>query len=373
MLLEHPSPLQEVNLPRGKTSTTAKLHQKAAASAEDTLTRKGITTATAPGRCGIIGNPSDMYGGCVMSVTTRERARCELAPADELTLISRDFGDRAVIPSREDLALKRDNLDIARAALIYFEIDPARARFSLTISSEIPIQAGLAGSTALVVAVLGALNHRFGWEFHPWAMAETARKIEFGIIGILCGLQDQHMSVFGGMNFMDFAGKELLEQREDEPLATIEPLSYLRASWHGNLLLAHTGVRHDSGVVHKTPRQRWLEGDSIVIDAYRRIAELARLGKRAWLDEDWPRLGDLMNENHRLVAHLGGSGPANERLIEAARGAGAHGAKLAGAGGGGTIIALTDDPARVGNALREAGADSIMTPEPLPGLTIEED
>ena len=77
-----------------------------------------------------------------------------------------------------------------------------------------------------------------------------------------------------------------------------------------------------------------------------------------------------MNENHALTAELGGSGPANETLIAAARNAGAYGAKLAGAGGGGTIIALTDQPERVGAALMEAGAERLLTPRPVPGLTV---
>ena len=49
------------------------------------------------------------------------------------------------------------------------------------------------------------------------------RRIEARIMGVTCGFQDQHMAVFGGLNYMDFAGKETLLQKEDEPLATIEP------------------------------------------------------------------------------------------------------------------------------------------------------
>jgi len=328
-----------------------------------------VIIATAPGRCGIVGNPTDIYGGSVISISTRERARCVLAPAGRLEISS--SGESAVVRSRDDLALRGDRLDIARAALIFFEIDPARADFSLSLCTEIAMQAGMAGSTALVVAVVGALNRRFGWNLHPWAIAETARKIESCVMGVVCGLQDQHMAVFGGLNYMDFAGKERLEQRDDEPLATIEPLqSYAPPV---PLLAAHTGIPHHSGSVHRSPRERWLAGEPLVVETYRRIAELARLGKRALLAGDWPALGALMNENHALVAHLGGSGPANDRLIDAARAAGAWGAKLAGAGGGGTILALTDDPDYVGRAVLEAGADSLFVPEPSPGLTVVEE
>lgn len=103
---------------------------------------------------------------------------------------------------------------------------------------------------------------------------------------------------------------------------------------------------------------------------YTEIAALARRGKRALVEEDWITLGALMNENHRLVAELGGSGPENERLIAAARDAGAWGAKLAGAGGGGTIIVLTEDPEKMGAALIASGAECLLTPQPQPGLTV---
>lgn len=325
--------------------------------------------ATAPGRCGIVGNPSDMYGGSVLSISTTQRARCEIKPSEELTIRSSD--ESAVISGPDDLVLRGDRLDIARAVLRWFDIDAARFRFSIQLSTDIPMQAGMAGSTALVVAAVGALARHLGMRLNPWAIAETARKIEFREMSVLCGLQDQHMAVFGGLNFMDFTGKEALEQRDDEPLATIEPLAP-HTSFTGRLLLAHTGIRHHSGTVHKSPRQRWLEGDPQVIKTYCRLAELARRAKRAWIEEDWIAVGALMNENHYLVSELGGSGPENDHLIHAARSAGALGAKLAGAGGGGTIICLVDNADHVREALLEAGADSIMRPEPGPGLTVSD-
>jgi galactokinase/mevalonate kinase-like predicted kinase len=327
-----------------------------------------MISASAPGRCGIVGNPSDMYGGSVISVSTIERARCVLEPSDALYAAS--SGQDAVFASAGDLALQGDNLDVVRAALGFLRIDPSAAGFSVNLTTEIPVQAGLAGSTALLVALVGALNQHFDWRLHPWAVAETARKVEARTMGIVCGLQDQHMAVFGGLNYMDFAGKELLEQRDDEPLATVEPLAPFAPEVP--LLAAHTGIRHHSGTVHRSPRERWLAGEPLVRDAYRRIAEIARLGKRPLLAADWPALGALMDENHAIVSRLGGSGPANDRLIEAARAAGAYGAKLAGAGGGGTVLVLTDRPDLMRAALLEAGADSIMVPAPSPGLTVEE-
>ena len=66
-------------------------------------------------------------------------------------------------------------------------------------------------------------------------------------------------------------------------------------------------------------------------------------------------LGELLTENHRLLAQIGVSTPNLDRLVGFARKAGAHGAKLAGAGGGGVVLALVDDPALLLNAAGKAG------------------
>ena len=326
--------------------------------------------ATAPGRCGLIGTPTDMYGGSVISCTTRERAQCRLDPDISIAGITlNNDGESASLLSCADLTLRGDKLDIARAALTFFALDPVRHAFSLSLSTAIPMRAGLSGSTALLAAIVGVLSAYEKQEATPYALAETTRKIEARLMGVVCGFQDQHMAVFGGLNFMDFAGKESLEQREDEPLATIEPLAALIPA--PPLLLAHTGVQHHSGSVHRSPRERWMAGEPLVRDPlFASPPSPVRANALCW-NGTGDTLGELMNENHRIVANLGGSGPDNDRLIEAARKAGAWGAKLAGAGGGGTILALTDDPKRVGAALMAAGAERLLVPSPQPGLQIE--
>jgi mevalonate kinase len=78
-----------------------------------------------------------------------------------------------------------------------------------------------------------------------------------------------------------------------------------------------------------------------------------------------------MNENHDIQRALGGSGPENERLIGAALDAGAYGAKLAGAGQGGTIIALHPEPESLAPALAKAGTRRFLRPEPSEGVRLE--
>jgi galactokinase/mevalonate kinase-like predicted kinase len=326
--------------------------------------------ATAPGRCGLVGNPTDMYGGSVLSCSTRERASCTLEPGGDALTITVS-GHSQALRSQQDLALQPgDFLNVARAALSALGVDPAQAApFRLQAETEIPMQAGLAGSTAILACIIGCLLAHGGQTLNPYETAELVRATEYDVLGIVCGFQDHSMAVFGGLNFMDFRGKRSDQSPNGEtPLATIEPLSGLV----GDLpfVLAHTGVRHHSGGVHTTPRERWLRGEPAAVDGYEEVARLARIAKRALLSEDWDALARAMTRNHAVVRYLGGSGEANEHLIDAALGGGALAAKLAGAGGGGTILALTLDPDRTVAALQAAGAEAILYPKPGPGLTV---
>ena len=110
--------------------------------------------ASAPGRCGIIGNPTDGYGGCVISCSLRERARVVLTtPADELSVTA--LGRTATFRDRSDCHLKDDYFDFLRAILSFlrrFDL-----RFRMEVSTEVPVNAGLAGSTAVLVSALVAV------------------------------------------------------------------------------------------------------------------------------------------------------------------------------------------------------------------------
>lgn len=331
--------------------------------------RERRLVCSAPGRAGIIGNPTDMYGGSVLSCSVGMRARVTVTSARHLVL---ETGDQeCVIASRDDLRPRGDRFDVARAVLDYLHLPPLACRVSY--ESEIPLRSGMAGSTALGVALLQAF---LAWQGHypnRYQLAERSRYIELNYLKVVCGYQDAYMCTFGGLNYLDFRGKQFYRQAEAELFATVEPL----AEYITDLpfVLGFTGVQHASSAVHKPIRERWLEEEAVVVEGYRRMTEIARMGKKAILLGDWPLLGQLMNENHAIQRDFGGSGESNERLLAAALDAGALGAKLAGAGDGGTIIALWPwpDAAPLEDALRAAGASAIYRPEAAPGATIERD
>jgi galactokinase/mevalonate kinase-like predicted kinase len=323
---------------------------------------------TAPARANLIGNPSDLYGGAVLGCAVAVHARVSIESAATLSIES--GRDAAEIRSRADLALRGDLLDVARVALAErAESEWPRAR--IRYATEIPFGSGLAGSTALLAALLGGVAAWNGETPSPYDLAEQSRRTERELLGVACGWVDHYLCSFGGLRYVDLRGKESDPARPGEPYATVEDLAP-----HVPVLpfvLAFTGVSHHSGSVHAPIRARWERGDLDVVRGYERVAAIAREGKSALLRADWPRLGKLMDENHAIQRDFGGSGESNERLLKAAKDAGALGAKLAGAGGGGTIIALwpASDAAPLEAVLRAAGATALFRPAPVAGVTIE--
>lgn len=337
---------------------------------------ENMVHVSAPGRGGIIGNPSDIYGGSVVSCTIPERA--EVVVCSSPKLIFDVYGQYQVVEDEGGLAFDDDLhfLNVAKAVWRYLcksslakegRIDP-KATFILRAESNIPLKAGCAGSTAVLMCCLAGLLEHFGVQVGVYELAEMARFIERYEMGVHCGYQDQYMVAFGGLNYVDLRGKEDHGTGREEPFATVEPLAE-----HVSVLpfvLANTGVQRSSGVFHAEPRRRWENGDPKRREGFERLGELGRLGKKALLLGDWEWLGELMNQNCELVEDLIGCGECNLRLIAAARRHGAKGAKLSGAGRGGTIIALHEDPEWLGQQLLAEGAERLIRLQPSKGLVV---
>lgn len=335
---------------------------------------------SAPGRCGIVGNPSDMYGGSVISCSTRERARVTVEDADVMEIVVE--GVARVCRDTHDFCQDGGMYDAALSAVEYFELEDARIRIG--ISSDIPVRAGLSGSTAVMTALVAALlewmiSRGFGTEErllrcetvvrNRYLLAETVRHIELYFLKIICGYQDAYMCTFGSLRFLDFNGKEHYLSLEREPLGTVEDLA--GAGPEPPLVLVHTGIQRVSGAVHKPVRDRWMEHDPLVVKGILRLGHIARMAKRALLLGDWDILGEAMTENHEIVRSFGSSSEVNERIIRTALDSGAIAAKLAGAGKGGTIIVLHPEPDRLANAFSEMGIGKILYPSAMDGLRRE--
>ena len=301
--------------------------------------------ASAPGRCGIVGNPSDIYGGVVVSCSAPARATCRLT-----------LGTETLLP---------DDPTLWRAATARFPLEGV----SVEWQSEIPRSSGLAGSTALLAATLACVLAARGEtpELATYTgkckFAELVRDVEFHDAGVQCGFQDAYMSVFGGLQRMDFSGKS---PTEAGPLATIEALVADLP-----FLLVTTGVERLSGSVHGPVIKRWLAGESKIVEAVSEITELGRFGASALQNQNYSELAACMNRNQQVIQAWGGSGEEIDKLVEDCLDAGALAAKLAGAGMGGTVIALGEDLDRLEENLCARGYSHFMSPEIAPGLRFE--
>lgn len=297
--------------------------------------------ASAPGRCGIIGNPSDIYGGNVLSCSLPARACCRL------TL---DVPDN--LPSDPTLW---------NAATARFSLQNVKVEWS----SDVPRSSGLAGSTALLAATLACVLKARGQKMpEPAEFAELVRDVERYEAGVVCGFQDAYMVVHGGLQLMHFDGKR--PDQRGGPLASmnrkVAPLPFL---------LVTTGVERLSGSVHGPMAERWLRGEREVVHAMERISEMGLQGWEALSAGDLGLLAQLMTENQTLIASLGGSGEAIDALIADCIDEGAYAAKLAGAGMGGTVIALTEEPKTLADRLRARGYERFMRPEIADGVRYE--
>jgi galactokinase/mevalonate kinase-like predicted kinase len=296
--------------------------------------------ASAPARCGIVGNPSDIYGGKVLSCSVPVRATCRLETSSTNQL-------------PEDGTLWR----AATARL------PISEPVKVTWTTDVPRSSGLAGSTALLTATVLCLLEWRKETLSAIEIAELVRDIERNEAGIVCGFQDAYMAVHGGLHLMDFSGKG---PRQPGPPGS---LTSLDASLP--FLLVTTGIERLSGSVHGPMSERWLAGEPLVLSSIERIGQLAEVGAEALISGNLDALAEAMNENQHLIAQLGGSGEAIDRLIEDCRKSGAFAAKLAGAGMGGTVITLTENAAELEANLRAKGYTRFLAPKIVPGARIE--
>ncbi|MBT4484401.1 MAG: hypothetical protein HOC71_12080 [Candidatus Latescibacteria bacterium] len=339
-------------------------------------------SCSAPGRCGIVGNPSDMYGGSVISCSTKERAYVTVEDYDALEIEVE--GSVRTIRNPGDLHQDGNMFDAVLASIEYFELENTHLR--VTVTSDIPVRAGLSGSTAVMTALVAGLLEWMevkgieSFEKKAWGektyknhyiLAEIVRHIELYFLKIVCGYQDAYMCSFGSLNFLDFHGKEHYLSLSREPLGTVEDMADCAQPLP--VVLAHTGVQRISGSVHKPVRDRWIEGDPFVIKSMLRLAHIARMSKKAVLQGDWELLGEAMTENHEIIRSIGSSSPINEKIIKTALDSGAISAKLAGAGKGGTILALNPEPDKMIEAFKDAGVERILYPEPMDGVRREND
>src|SRR5881396_997793 len=125
-----------------------------------------------------------------------------------------------------------------------------------------------------------------------------------------------------------------------------------------DLVVGNTGIGAATGPLVAKVKDR-VDRDPLAAEAIRQIGEITLDGVRALQRKDLVAAGKLMDRNHTILTDLGVGHPSLDRLVEAARPS-SYGAKLTGAGGGGSIVALTDRPSVTAEAIRAAGGKAFI-------------
>lgn len=341
-----------------------------------------------PARVNLLGNPADANEGAhaTISAAIDTHAGASIEPADEWVLEETTRDGQPI--ARDDVRGRPpfrygSALDLVKAAVnrLYAYSSEFRERWTehsgvrIAVWSGVPRYSGLGGSSMPALLTLAGLRALYKLDPHVhnnYVLAEVCQRAESQELGITCGFADRYVPLFGGLAYVDYRGKLFHRPVGEEPFATYERLDACARDLP--LVVAYTGIARDSGDVHGLMRPRYLaeyEGwqaggpKPFLVEVMERAGDTAWRGKMALLRHDWTEFGQLMAENHSLVDRMmtycglpDGAGDANNALIEAALAAGAYGAKLTGAGGRGSVFALTryGEEHVVMDALREAAA-----------------
>jgi D-glycero-alpha-D-manno-heptose-7-phosphate kinase len=321
-----------------------------------------LIRSRAPLRLGLAGGGTDVspycdeFGGAILNATIDYYAYAALQPLTNgmVEFESADLHENASYPATAELA-NDGHLDLFKA--VYNHVvrnfnggKPLSLRMSTRV--DVPAGSGLGSSSTLVVAMLAAYVEWLSLPLGDYELAHTAYVIERVEAGLQGGKQDQYAAAFGGFNFMEFGanGRVLVN-----PLRVKDwVVSELEAS----LLLYFTGKSRTSGDIISEQSRNVRDRNEWALDAMHAIKEEAFRMKECLLRGDFQLLHDVLHESWESKKRMA-SRIVNdhiERIYACALEAGAHCAKISGAGGGGFMMFLADpiNIDKVSTALRES-------------------
>lgn len=339
----------------------------AAKTAAKTAAKAHAVTVTAPVRADLAGGTLDIWplglfhpGSSTVATALSLRVAVTCAPAEApgtLTLVSGDLGKRRSAPFDREARARRGPLELVERLAQRLAPDEGA-----TIETLSPVRAGsgLGTSSALGVAVAVALTRLRGETPRAETIVPIVRDAEAQVLGIPTGTQD-HLAAWHG-------GLVALEHRAGG--AEVHVLDgALQAALAQRLLMVDSGEGRSSGPSNWDMIRRRIDGEPEAALALSRVARAGTRAVEALAKHDWRALGAAMTAD--LRARMEWSPLVmTERLtaiFDAAGLAGALGAKVCGAGGGGYAAILVDESkrARVVAAIREAGGlPSEARPDP---------
>jgi mevalonate kinase len=276
------------------------------------------------------------------------------------------FGEHAVVYGRPGIAMavrprvfvtvrKSRTAHHAKSPYIDNCFDEMGVRGSVYVNSQLPSSSGLGSSAAVTVATLAAINDEFGKKFPREEIADMAFAIEKKVQKGRASPTDTTVATFGGLVFITGLARRRLPPQNFQ------------------LVIGNSMVQHNTARMVESVAELKAKSPDICEPVLEAIGAVSLQAMRALSDP--ARLGELMNMNHALLEVLGVGHPQLSRLVLAARGAGAYGAKLTGAGGGGCMIAICPKhtKGRVVGAIESCEARAFSTSIDQEGVRKEKD
>jgi mevalonate kinase len=304
---------------------------------------------SAPGKIILFGEHVSRYGKPALVMAVNQRLHVFLQERDDSKIIlnSPDVGATNELYPSQKLSY------VSGAIKNFLEYSGKSGAFTLTTKSE--MVEGSGSSAAAVVATLGALDAHFKTKLSKKDILELGFKTIFEIQGFGSG-QDIATATYGGLIRFE-KGKEPVQ-------VTNKPLP---------IIIGNTGIKVKSGPIVEAVQAREKKYPFVFERTIETIAQISNSAEIAVKEWDLQTLGELMNMNHGLLYCAGVSSEILERLIWAARGAGALGAKLSGAGIGDNMIALAPPgkEKEIALAIEKAGGRILLAKMDPDGLLIE--
>ena len=263
-------------------------------------------------------------GGAIIGSTINKYAYCSIVPRedDQIIVHSLDF-DMTVKYNAKENFVYDGRLDLVTAALKAMDINQG---CEVYLQCDAPAGSGLGTSSTVMVSLLTAMARWKGVEMDAYRLADLAYQVEREDLKIDGGYQDQYAATFGGINFIEFHGRNNV---------VVNPLRIKKDILHElqyNLLLCYTGNIHVSANIIKDQVKNYEKKDAF--DAMCEVKALAyamkdELLKGNLLDYGW-------QSKKRMSSKI--TNPQIDELYDEAIKAGALGGKLLGAGGGGYLL-----------------------------------
>lgn len=307
-----------------------------------------MVKVSAPGKLLLFGDHAVVHGRpCIVTaVDHRISVSLEKRVDDKIVVNAPDLQIENYIVSPNSLGKPhpKEVMFVLTSILNFFNKYKIKRGLEIKTKSEFSAKVGLGSSSAVTVSTIKGLAELFGTKMTKRELLDLSYKTVLDIQEVGSGF-DVAAAIYGGTLYFVAKGK------------TIEPLKIEELP----LVVGYTGVKADTATLVKMVGRRLKEEPKEINKIFDKSQEIVNLAKIELEKSNWKEVGELMNLNQDLLRQLGVSSNELENLVKASLSTGVYGAKLSGAGGGDSMIAITSKESRsaVKNAIEKAGGEIV--------------